>query len=47
MRIDIGKKRGGLYYLERVRELQSKSDRIFQVARETSDREKIFYDIVN
>ena len=39
--IGISKERGGLYYLEGTRELQPKFDRILQVTRETSDREKI------
>ena len=39
--IDIGKERGGIYYLEGARELQSKSNSVIQVARETFDREKI------
>ena len=39
--IGIGKKRGGLYYLEQTRVLQPKFDRILQVIRETFDREKI------
>ena len=41
MTVGIGKERGGLYYLEGVRELQFESDRVFQVAREMYDREKI------
>ena len=41
MTIGIGKETGGLYYLEGVIELQSEFDHIFQVARETFDREKI------
>ena len=39
--IDIGEERGGFYYLKGARELQSESDHVFQVARETCDREKI------
>ena len=39
--IGIGKKRGGLYYLEGTREVQPKSDRILQVTREMFKREKI------
>ena len=39
--IGIVKERGGLYYLEGTRELQPKFDRILQVTKETSDREKI------
>ena len=41
MTTSIGKERGGLYYLEGVRELQFEFDHIFQVAKETFDREKI------
>ncbi|RVX10675.1 hypothetical protein CK203_018199 [Vitis vinifera] len=33
--IDIGEERGGFYYLKGARELQSESDHVFQVARET------------
>ena len=39
--IHIGKKKGGLYYLEGTRELQPKSDRI--IPRGTSNREKILF----
>ena len=48
MTIGIGKEREGLNYLEWARELQSKFDCVFQVARETSDKKKgFFYDIVD
>ena len=40
MMTNIGKEMGGLYHLEGVGELQSKSNRVFQVAREIFDREK-------
>ena len=39
--IGIAKKRRGLYHFEGARELQSKSNYVFQVARETSNRKKI------
>ena len=41
MMIDIGKERNGLYYFEGVKELKSKSNRIFQVAKKMFDKEKI------
>ena len=48
MTIGIDKERGGLYYLKGAKELQFESDRVFKVARETSDREKkFFYSIVD
>lgn len=41
MTIGIGKERGGLYYLEGTKALQSKSDHAFRLTRETSNKENI------
>ena len=43
MTISIGKKRGGLYKLAGVGRLQSKSNHVFLVAKETSNRKKIIF----
>ena len=47
MTIGIGKEMGDLYYLKGVRQLQFESNRVFQVAREAFDREKIIFYIID
>ena len=41
MTISIEKERSSLYYLEGAKELQSEHDFIFQIVRETSNKENI------